>query len=106
MGAPNQVEAVVAGMARRDPDFTDPGSNGACGPPRGEPRAHRSGDPVCGLAGAAAEADRVDEPVDEVGLAAQSRRHPGLAQALGVVLALVAQRVEAGGDDVRRRRRR
>ena len=28
MGAPNQVEAVVAGMAKRDPDFTDPGSNG------------------------------------------------------------------------------
>jgi enoyl-CoA hydratase/carnithine racemase len=28
MGAPNQVEAVVAGMAKRDPDFTDPASNG------------------------------------------------------------------------------
>ena len=47
-----------------------------------------------------ADRGQVGEAVDQAGVAAQRDLHAGLAHPLGVGLALVAQRVEAGGGDV------
>lgn len=55
------------------------------------------------LARAAGAGERVNEAVHVAVVAAQERAHAGRAQPCCVRLALVAQRVEAGGDDERRR---
>ena len=56
-----------------------------------------------GGAGGAADRGQVGEAVDQAGVAPQGDADPGRAHPLRVGLALVAQRVEPGGDDVGRR---
>ena len=66
------------------------------GPPSAGRRSRRPRRGRCG------RRRRVEEAVDLVVEAPQLDRHPGLGQLPRVGLALVAQRVEAGGRDVRR----
>lgn len=51
---------------------------------------------------ATADTGGAHEGVDEAWEATQRRRRSRLLESLGVLLALVAQRVECGGDDARR----
>ena len=64
-------------------------------------RASRSAPAVSVIASArgAAPAGHVREAVDEPVVAANRRRHAGRGEAAAILLALVAQRVEAGGED-------
>jgi hypothetical protein len=59
---------------------------------------------ACGLdqrvAACVADSDRVDEGVNQSSVATQRNRDTGCSQALGVLLAFVAQGIEAGDRDV------
>ena len=63
-------------------------------------RTERTGGPQRCRARAGADPGHADEPMDQLALAGQFGGHARLGEAFRVGLALVAQRIEAGDDDV------